>query len=50
MPTLEELAQPGKQAILAVVAQLLTEFAAPKARIDELRWCLRVANEVSQGK
>jgi transposase len=36
MPTLKELAQLGKQALLAVVAQFLTEFAALKARIDEL--------------
>ena len=32
MPTLKELAQLGKQALLAFVAQLLTEFAALKAR------------------
>src|SRR5512147_2690690 len=36
MPMLKELAQLGKQALLAFVAQLLTEFAALKARIDEL--------------
>src|SRR5687767_6820486 len=36
MPPLQELAQPGKQALLAFVAQLLTEFAALKARVDEL--------------
>src|SRR5512144_290922 len=36
MPTLTELAQLGKQALLAFVAQLLTEFAALKARVDEL--------------
>lgn len=36
MPTLKELAQLGKQALLAFVAQLLTEFAALKARVDEL--------------
>src|SRR3954447_2534561 len=36
MPTLKELAQLGKQALLAVVAQLLTEFATLKARVDEL--------------
>jgi transposase len=36
MPTLHELAQLGKQAILAFVAQLLTEFARLKARVDEL--------------
>src|SRR3954451_4076698 len=37
MPTLTELAQLGKQALLAFVAQLLTEFAALKARVEELR-------------
>src|SRR5215210_3794710 len=37
MPTLKELAQLGKQALLAFVAQLLTEFAALKARVEELR-------------
>src|SRR4051812_8486700 len=36
MPTLKELAQLGKEALLAFVAQLLTEFAALKARVDEL--------------
>src|SRR5512147_1316864 len=36
MPTLQELARLGKQALLAFVAQLLTEFAALKARVDEL--------------
>src|SRR5512147_3129498 len=36
MPMLKELAQLGKQALLAFVAQLLTEFAALKARVDEL--------------
>ena len=36
MPPLQELAQLGKQALLAFVAQLLTEFAALKARVDEL--------------
>ena len=36
MPTLKELAQLGKQALLAFVAQLLTEFAALTARVDEL--------------
>jgi transposase len=35
MPSLQELAQLGKQALLAFVAQLLTEFAALKARVDE---------------
>ena len=37
MPTLTELAQLGKQALLAFVAQLLTECAALKARVEELR-------------
>ena len=36
MPTLKEIAQLGKQALLAFVAQLLTDFAALKARVDEL--------------
>src|SRR5512142_2891745 len=36
MPTLKELAQLGKQALLACVAQVLTEFATLKARVDEL--------------
>src|SRR5512144_581876 len=36
MPTLKELAQLGKQALLAFVAPLLTELAALKARIEEL--------------
>jgi transposase len=36
MPTLKELARWGKQALLAFVAQLLTEFAALKARIEAL--------------
>jgi hypothetical protein len=36
MPTLTELAQLGKQALLAFVAQLLTEFAALKTRVEEL--------------
>src|SRR5512135_1520928 len=36
MPTLNELAQLGKQALLAFVAQLLTEFAALKARVEAL--------------
>ena len=36
MPTLKELAQLGKQALLAFVAQLLTELAALKARVEEL--------------
>jgi transposase len=36
MPTLKELAQLGKQALLAFVAQLLTEFAALKARVEAL--------------
>src|SRR5512142_3397791 len=37
MPTLKELAQLGKQALLAFVAQLLTELAALHARVEELR-------------
>jgi hypothetical protein len=36
MFTLTELAQLGKQALLAFVAQVLTELAAMKARVDEL--------------
>ena len=36
MPTLTELAQLGKQALLAFIAQLLTEFAALKTRSGEL--------------
>lgn len=36
MPTLTELAQLGKQALLAFVAQVLTERAALKARVAEL--------------
>ena len=36
MPTLQALAQLGKQALLAFVAQLLTEFAALRTRVDEL--------------
>jgi len=36
MPPLTELAQLGKQALLAFVAQLLTEFATLKARVAEL--------------
>jgi transposase len=36
MPTLKELAQLGKEALLAFVAQVLTEFAALKARVEEL--------------
>ena len=36
MPTLIELAQLGKQALLAFVAQVLTELAALKARVEEL--------------
>jgi hypothetical protein len=36
MPTLKELAQLGKEALLAFVAQWLTEFAALKARVEEL--------------
>src|SRR3954451_15834133 len=37
MPTLKELAQLGKEALLAFVGQLLTEFAALNARVEELR-------------
>jgi hypothetical protein len=36
MPTLNELAHLGKQALLAFVAELLTEFAALKTRVREL--------------
>jgi transposase len=36
MPTLTELAQLGKQALLAFVAQVLTELAALKTRVEEL--------------
>jgi transposase len=36
MPTLTELAQLGKQALLAVVAQVLTELSALKAQVAEL--------------
>jgi transposase len=36
MPTLTELAQLGKQALLAVVAQVLNECAALKARVEQL--------------
>ena len=36
MPTLKELAQLGKEALLAFVAQLLTEFVALKVRVEEL--------------
>src|SRR5512135_3207079 len=36
MPTLTELARRGKQALLAVVVQVLTELAALKARVGEL--------------
>src|SRR5512143_323711 len=36
MPTLTELARRGKQALLAFVAQVLTELAALKARVEEL--------------
>jgi transposase len=36
MPTLTELAHLGKQALLAFVAQVLTEGAALKARVEEL--------------
>jgi transposase len=37
MPTLKELAQLGREALLAFVARLLTEFAALTARVEELR-------------
>jgi transposase len=36
MPTLKELAQLGKEALLAFVAEMLTEFAALNARVKEL--------------
>src|ERR1700722_16512570 len=36
MPTLTELAQLGKQALLAVVAQVLGELATQNARVAEL--------------
>jgi uncharacterized small protein (DUF1192 family) len=36
MPTLQELAQLGRQALLAFLAQLFTDFAALKARVGEL--------------
>ena len=36
MPTLQELAQLGRQALLAFLAQLLTDFTAMKARVGEL--------------
>ena len=36
MPTLKELAPLGKEVLLAFVAQLLTEFAALKTRVEEL--------------
>ena len=36
MPTLTELAQLGKQALLAFVAQVLTGLAALKTRVEEL--------------
>ncbi len=36
MPTLTELAHRGKQALLAFVAQVLTECAALKTRIEQL--------------
>jgi transposase len=36
MPSLKELALLGRQALLAFVAQLLTEFAALKTRVGEL--------------
>src|ERR1700687_2981848 len=36
MPTLKELTQLGKEALLAFVAQLLGDFAALKTRVEEL--------------
>src|SRR3954454_16875053 len=36
MPTLKELAQLGTEALLAFVAQLLTELAALRARVEQL--------------
>src|SRR5512135_3447338 len=36
MPTLTELARLGKQALLAFVAQVLTELAVLKARVEKL--------------
>src|SRR5947209_440662 len=36
MPTLTELAQLGKQALLAFVAQVLTDLAAMRARVEQL--------------
>jgi hypothetical protein len=36
MPTLKELAQLGKEALLAFVAQVLMELAALKARVEQL--------------
>src|SRR4051812_7180884 len=36
MPTLKELAQLGKEALLAFVAQLLTDLAALKIRVEAL--------------
>jgi transposase len=36
MPTLKDLAQLGKEALLAFIAQWLTEFAAMKARVEAL--------------
>src|SRR3982751_4482917 len=36
MPTLKELAQLGKEALLAFIAQLLTELAALKTRLEAL--------------
>jgi transposase len=37
MPTLKELAQLGKEALLAFVAQVLTELAALNTRVEQLR-------------
>src|SRR3954452_12053825 len=36
MPTLKELTQLGKEALLAFVAQVLTELAALKTRVEQL--------------
>ena len=36
MPTIKELARMGKQALLAIVAPLLRELTALKARVEEL--------------
>src|SRR5512135_1713464 len=49
MPTLIELARLGKQALLAFLAQVLTELAALKGRVEQLRaevTALRTGNTV----